>query len=57
MISLGKWHFNVCLLQTLNPSSPFKTRLIVLLDEYKDVVSLSAMGFPEGWKDEEMWKI
>ena len=57
---LKKFYYTACilnyLLQTVNPTSPFKTRLIALLDEYKDVVSLSAMGFPEGWKDEDMWK-
>lgn len=58
---LKKFYYTACilnyLLQTVNPTSPFKTRLIALLDEYKDVVSLPAMGFPEDWKDEEMWKI
>lgn len=58
---LKKFYYTACilnyLLQTVNPTSPFKTRQIALLDEYKDVVSLTAMGFPKGWKDEEMWKI
>ena len=45
------------LLQTANPTSPFKQRLIELLQEYKDVVSLNAMGFPENWKNERMWEI
>ena len=45
------------LLQTANPTSPFKQRLIELLVEYKDVVSLNAMGFPENWKNERMWNI
>jgi abortive infection bacteriophage resistance protein len=45
------------MLQTVNPTSPFKQRLIELLDEYKDVISLNAMGFPTDWKDEKMWEI
>lgn len=57
---LNKFYYSACilnyLLQTVNPTSPFKTRLIALLDEYKDVVSLSSMGFPKDWKNEEMWK-
>lgn len=45
------------MLQTANPTSSFKQRLIELLDEYKDIISLNAMGFPTDWKDEKMWKI
>lgn len=45
------------LLQTANPTSPFKLRLIELLEEYKDVVPLNAMGFPNDWKDEKMWNM
>ena len=45
------------LLQTANPTSPFKQRLIDLLEEYRDVVSLNAMGFPKNWKDEKIWKV
>jgi abortive infection bacteriophage resistance protein len=44
------------LLQTANPTSSFKERLKTLLDEYKNVVSLPAMGFSEGWENEKMWK-
>lgn len=43
------------LLQTANPTSPFKQRLIDLLEEYRDVVSLNAMGFPKNWKGEKIW--
>lgn len=57
---LKKFYYTACmlnyLLQTVNPTSPFKTRLIALLDEYKNVVSLPSMGFPKEWKNEEMWK-
>ena len=45
------------MLQTANPTSPFKQRLIELLEEYKDVVSLKAMGFPNDWKSEKMWNV
>lgn len=45
------------LLQTANPTSTFKQRLTELLEEYKHVASLSAMGFPEHWKDEKIWNI
>ena len=44
------------MLQTANPTSPFKQRLIELLEEYRGVVSFSAMGFPDDWKDEKMWE-
>ena len=44
------------LLQTANPTSPFKKRLHELLEEYKEVVPLNAMGFSEGWKSEKMWQ-
>ena len=45
------------LLQTANPTSPFKQRLIGLLDEYKNVISLESMGFSENWYNEKMWKV
>lgn len=60
-VRLKKFYYTACMLnymlQTVNPTSPFKKRLIALLDEYKDVVSLSSMGFPKDWKDEKMWKV
>lgn len=43
------------LLQTSNPTSLFKFRLIDLIEEYKDVISLNAMGFPDDWEKEKMW--
>lgn len=53
------YHF-VCmvnyLLQTANPRSNFKTRLIALIEEYKHVVNTGYMGFPENWRDERIWK-
>ena len=45
------------MLQTANPTSPFKTRLKMLLKEYESVVSLNAMGFPADWENEKIWKI
>ncbi len=43
------------MLQTANPTSPFKNKLKELLNEYEGLVSLNAMGFPKNWKDEEIW--
>ena len=45
------------LLQTANPTSSFKKRLIELLKEHKDVASLNAMGFPNNWENEKMWNL
>lgn len=45
------------LLQTVNPTSTFKNRLKALLDEYNGIVSLEAMGFPQNWTNEKIWKI
>lgn len=45
------------LLQTSNPTSSFKSRLYLLLDEYKHVVNLNAMGFSQDWKKEKMWNL
>lgn len=44
------------LLQTANPTSNFKPRLLDLLAEYKDVVNIEYMGFPADWKNETIWK-
>lgn len=41
------------LLQTANPTSSFKDRLKALVNEYKSVAPLSAMGFAEGWENEK----
>ena len=43
------------ILQTANPTSRFKARLTSLLDEYKDVANLKAMGFPINWSREALW--
>ena len=44
------------MLQSVNPTSPFKSRLKDLLNEYADIISLNAMGFPADWEDEKIWK-
>lgn len=60
-VKRSKVYYFLCmlnyLLQTANPTSPFKRRLIELLTEYENLVSLNAMGFSSGWKDEKMWKM
>ena len=44
------------MLQVANPTSQFKSKLKELLEEYKNVISLDSMGFPQGWKEEKMWE-
>ena len=44
------------MLQVANPTSHFKSKLKELLEEYKNVISLDSMGFPQGWKEEKMWE-
>lgn len=55
----GKIYYFLCMLnylqQTTNPNSSFKPRLFRLLEDYKHVVNLSAMGFPEDWTEEKIW--
>ena len=59
-VQRGKTYYFFCmlgyLLQTANPTSSFKDRLKALVNEYKSVASLSAMGFAEGWENEKIWK-
>ena len=43
------------MLQTSNPTSPFKKRLKELLKEYDVFVSLKSMGTTEDWKEEIIW--
>lgn len=45
------------LLQTVNPSSPFKKRFKDLLNEYKNYIFLDAMGIPEDWEKEKIWRM
>lgn len=59
-VQRAKFYYFACminyLLQTANPTSSFKTRLIALFDEYKHVVNIGYMGFPNNWKEENLWK-
>ena len=56
----SKVYYFLCMLnymlQTANPTSPFKGRLKDLLKEYEGIVSLNAMGFPKDWDDEKIWE-
>lgn len=56
----SKLYYFLCILnymlQTANPTSPFKVRLKELLEEYESVVSLDAMGFSADWENEIIWK-
>ena len=56
----SKMYYFVCminyLLQTANPKSGFKNRLMMLLEEYQHVANSGLMGFPDNWKDEKLWK-
>ncbi len=44
------------LLQTVNPNNTFKNRLAALLNKYPNV-DVKAMGFPDYWEQEILWKI
>jgi abortive infection bacteriophage resistance protein len=59
-VQRAKLYYFLCminyLLQTVNPHSSFKTRLIALLEDYKHVANLGFMGFPANWKNEQLWK-
>ena len=43
------------LLNIIIPNNHFKTKLNNLLTDYPDI-SLTQMGFPENWKNEQLWK-
>ena len=43
------------LLQTINPSSTFPTRLKQLIADFPEV-DLSAMGLPKNWESEPLWR-
>ena len=42
------------LLGTIAPQSRWNARLFDLIEEYP-VVNLARMGFPDGWKDSDLW--
>lgn len=54
----SKIYYTLCminyLLQSVNPNSSFSERLKQLISEYSP--KISAMGFSENWKNEEIWK-
>lgn len=43
------------LMQTINPSSTFATRLKLLISDFPEV-NPSAMGFPGNWEEEPLWR-
>lgn len=43
------------LLNSIRANNDFKQRLKILLKEYT-IVDTAAMGFPERWQDEQLWK-
>lgn len=55
----SKLYYFLCMLnymlQTANPTSPFKKRLKALLNDNAKIVSLNAMGFSKGWGNEKIW--
>lgn len=57
-ISKSKVYYTLCMLnyflQTVNPNTSFTMRLKNLICEYKP--PLEAMGFPDGWLNEPLWK-
>jgi abortive infection bacteriophage resistance protein len=57
-VQRGKMYYFLCMLnyilQSVNPKSSFTKRLKELIIEYKP--RISAMGFPENWENEEIWK-
>ena len=44
-------------MQVIDPDFGFVERLCALLEQYKDVISFTEMGFTDDWKEEPMWKI
>lgn len=58
-IANNKTYFILCmiiyLLQTVNPKSTLKQKFKILLAEYPNVAP-KAMGFPNDWQEEKLWK-
>lgn len=52
-------YFVLCMIQYLlniiNPSNTFRNKINVLLEEYPNI-DIVAMGFPENWKEQPLWK-
>lgn len=55
----SKMYYTICtvlyFLQTINPNTKFKLHLSNLFDEFPSV-NKGFMGFPNNWKDEDIWK-
>jgi len=45
----------IYLLNTVNPNHSFKNQLFQLLKKYP-MIDVKAMGFPNGWENEALWK-
>lgn len=54
----NKLYYFLCMvryfLQSVNPNTSFTKPLKALLSEYKP--KISAMGFPQNWENEEIWR-
>lgn len=59
-IQRSKLYYFLCMInymmQTANPNSGVKTRLISLTEDYKHIVNLGFMGFPANWREEDLWR-
>jgi len=55
----SKMYYTICtvlyFLQTINPNTKFKLHLSNLFNEFPSV-NKGFMGFPNNWKDEDIWK-
>ena len=60
-VERNKVYYILCilnfLLQTVNPQFGFSNRVFDLIQKYKSVLSLSEMGFPTDWAQEELWQM
>lgn len=58
-VQRSKIYYFLCMLnymlQTVNPMSPFKSRLKKMLNEYGHAIPLNAMGFSTAWEMEKIW--
>ena len=59
MVAYYHVYFVLCMIQYLlniiNPSNTFRNKINVLLEEYPNI-DIVAMGFPENWKEQPLWK-
>lgn len=60
-VKRSKIYYSCCminyLLQTANPGSAFKQKLIKLMNDHKEIISLNNMGFPHNWLEEKVWTV